>query len=213
MLDENHEEIEEKESWYKGPLKIIIGLFLLLLIIMWLVPFYGIKQNPEPNRLVELDELNTQMEIPLISSSDIRDYVLVNSEIKQVADRIVSLSCSQTHRVCNAKALFYFVRDNFDYVNDPLAFEYYKTPQESFSSQNGDCDDASILLSSLLRSVGFQTRFVQVPRHIFVQVKIPEAVSSYKTEADWINLDATCSNCEFGEMHYSYTNSNKNFIE
>lgn len=212
MLEKEKE--TEEVPWYKGPIRIILGLFLLLLVILWLVPFYGVKQNPEPNHVPSLQELDIQIkEIPDISSNAIKDYVLVTPKIKQIADKIVSLSCQQPHRVCSAKAIFYFVQDNLDYVNDPLAFEYYKTPQESFISQNGDCDDASIVLASLLQSIGFQTRFVQVPKHIYLQAKITEVVSSYKTEQDWVNLDPTCKNCEFGEIHYSYSESNKHYLE
>jgi len=212
MLEEEREEL--KEPWYKGPLKIMVGLFLLLLIVVWVFPHYGLKQNPEPNYLPSLEEIEVEgIKITGVNSTDIRDFVIVNREIKQVADKIVRLSCEETHKVCNAKAIFYFVRDRFNYVNDPLAFEYYKTPQESLVSTNGDCDDASILLSSLLRAVGLRTRMVFVPGHVYVQVRIPEAISSYKDDEDWINLDATCSGCEFGEVHYSYSESNKKYIE
>jgi len=211
-MEEFDEEL--KEPWYKGPMKIIVGLFLLLLIVAWVFPHYGIKQNPEPNYLPSLEEVNSgEIEITEINSTDMRDFVLVDQKIKQVADKIVMLSCEKTHKVCNAKAIFYFVRERFNYVNDPLAFEYYKTPQESLSSKNGDCDDASILLSSLLEAVGLRTRFVFVPSHVYVQAWIPEAVSSYKDNGDWINLDATCEGCEFGKIHYSYADSEKRYLE
>ena len=204
---------EEHEPWYKGPIKIIVGLFLLLIVVLWLVPYYGVKQNPEPQKIPTLKELKlNQFTVPQVNSTDIRSYIKTNSEIKQVADKIVSSSCSPTHRVCNAKALFYFVQKNFNYVNDPLKFEYFKTPQESFNARNGDCDDSSILVSSLLNSVGFQTRFVFVPQHVYVQVKIPEAVSSYKTKDGWINLDATCQSCQFGEISPNYANVQKRYI-
>lgn len=199
--------------WYQTPLRYITALFLILILILWLVPHYGIKQNPEPSYLPTLQELNlSPMEIPKITSSDPRDFIQITPQIKQTADQIVTLSCQKTHKVCNAKALFYFVQKNFDYLNDPLAFEYFKTPQESFQSNSGDCDDSSILLSSLLRSIGLQTRFVKVPQHIYLQVKLPEAISSYKTQENWINLDPTCKNCQFGEIHYSYTNSQKTYL-
>lgn len=215
MLEEkiSEEIIEEpeKEPWYKGPIKIILGLFLLLLIVLWIVPHYGIKQNPEPSYTPSLEEINIQISsIPNISSTDIKEYVQITPEIKQIADKIVSLSCPQTHNVCNAKAIFYFVKKNFNYVNDPLAFEYFKTPQESLTTSVLDCDDYAILTSSFLQAIGFQTRFVFVPEHVYIQVRIPEAVASYKTEDDWINLDPTCKNCNFGEIHYKYTNSKKN---
>ena len=212
--EDNNEHNDFHEPWYKGPIKIIMGLFLILLMILWIFPHYGVKQNPEPNYIPSLDEMNiAEMSISEINSDDIRAYVQVDSEIKQLADKIVSLSCERTHKVCNAKAIFYFVQNNFNYLNDPLAFEYYKTPQESLRSNNGDCDDASILLSSLLKSIGFRTRFVFVPGHVFVQVDIDEAISSYKDEDDWISLDATCNGCEFGEVHYKYANAKKSYIE
>lgn len=205
---------EEKDKMYKGPFKIIAGLFILLLIVLWVVPYYGIKQNPEPNYAPTLAELNIPvMGIPQVNSSDLRDYVVVTSEIKQLADRIITLSCLETSRICNAKAIFYFVQQNFNYVNDPAAFEYYKTPQESLASNSGDCDDASVLVSSLLQAVGFQTRFIFVPGHVYLQVRIPEAVSTYKNEGDWINLDPTCKSCNFGEIHYSYAGSKKRVLD
>ncbi|PIZ51760.1 hypothetical protein COY27_02455 [Candidatus Woesearchaeota archaeon CG_4_10_14_0_2_um_filter_33_13] len=205
---------EQKEPWYKGPIKYIIGVFLLLMIIMWLVPFYGVKQNPEPNYIPSVEELHVpSMTVPNITSNDIRSYIQTTSEIKQIADKIVSLSCFQTSKVCNAKAIFYFVQKNFNYVNDPLAFEYFKTPQESLKSDVGDCDDTSILLSSLLQSIGLQTRFVFVPNHVYVQVKLSEAISAYKEEGDWINLDATCDNCKFGEISPQYYKSEKEYSQ
>ena len=180
---------------------------------MWLVPHYGVKQNPEPEGIPMLEELNIpEMQISKIDSTDIRSFVQVTPEVKQIADQVVTLSCENTHKVCNAKAIFYFVKQNFNYLNDPLAFEYYKTPQESIVSRNGDCDDASILLSSLLQSVGLQTQFVFVPGHVFVQVRIPEAISVYKNDQDWINLDPTCESCKFGEISYKYANSHKEFL-
>jgi len=212
---EEHQEehFEGHEPWYKGPAKIIIGIFLLLLVILWLVPFYGIKQNPEPNYLPILDDLNVpELTVPEITDQDIRSYVQTSQDIKQIADKIVTLSCKETHKVCNTKAIFYFVQQNFNYLNDPLAFEYFKTPQESFNAQAGDCDDASILLSSLLQSVGFYTRFVFVPRHVYVQVKISEAKSSYKDDDGWISIDATCQSCKFGEISYTYSDAKKEYL-
>ena len=212
-MQESQDMTAEEEPWYKGPVKIILGIFLLLLVIMWLIPFYGIKQNPEPNYLPTIENLNIQkLTVPEINNPDIRSYVQTSQDIKQIADKIVTLSCKETHKVCNAKAIFYFVQSNFNYLNDPLAFEYFKTPQESFNAQAGDCDDASILLSSLLQSIGFYTRFVFVPQHVYVQVKMPDAKSSYKDDDGWISMDATCQSCKFGEISYTYSDSEKQYL-
>ncbi len=209
-IGEEHEE----EPWYKGPIKIILGVFLILLLLLWLVPHYGIKQNPEPSYTPLLEEMNIpKLTVPETDSNNIRSYIYTTSDIKQIADIVVTLSCTETHLVCNAKAIFYFVQKNFKYVNDPLFYEHYKTPQETLTTTALDCDDASILLSSFLRAIGFQTRFVFVPKHVYVQVRIPEAISAYKEDGDWINLDATCQNCKFGEIHYKYAKAEKRYLE
>ncbi len=208
MMEEEHFEEEKKGVW-----KIFLGLFLIFIIVLWAVPYYGVKQNPEPVMIPSIEEVGVpQMSIPVVSGG-ITSYVQTTSEIKKVADKIIALSCKETHRVCIAKAMFYFVQQNFKYVNDPLVYEYYKTPQEAFHSSVGDCDDSSILLSSLLQSVGFRTRFVFVPGHVYVQVYLPEATPRYKDAENWVDMDATCVGCGFGEVHYSYASKNKKYVE
>ena len=51
-MHEEHHDMEDSEEhqdfvnpWYKGPIKIIIGIFLILLMILWLIPAYAIKTN------------------------------------------------------------------------------------------------------------------------------------------------------------------------
>lgn len=201
VLDEG---MEEEEKWYSGPLKLILALFLILLLVLWLVPKYGVKLDPRPERKVSLEEVkrfvsNESLDRPEKGSS-INDYVIISPEVKRVADYIVTESCQSNERVCFVKALFYFVRDNFDYVNDPLKFEYIKTGKESLINGGGDCDDASVLLASMLEAVGFETKFEFIPRHVYVKVYLPEAINRYKSKGDWVALDATCDNCEMGEV-------------
>jgi hypothetical protein len=191
---------EELEPWYKGPIKYVLGIFLILLLLLTIIPYYAIKLDPEPQN-VPLIKVNYS--IPKINSNDINNYISTNSEIKQLADQIVTLSCPNAEKICNAKAMFYFVKKNINYVNDPIDREYYKTPQETLNSRNGDCDDQSILLASLLQAIGLETRFKFVPGHVFVEVKLLEAPFSYKDKEGWIKLDPTCQDCNFGEQHYS----------
>ena len=53
MIEEEQpgEKEELKEPWYKGPIKYIIMLFLVLIIILWIVPDYSIKLDPEPKTI------------------------------------------------------------------------------------------------------------------------------------------------------------------
>jgi len=207
MLDveEKFDELEG-EPWYKGPIKYILGIFLILLLLVWLIPIYSVRLDPEPKNIPRLDEvLPSSIEVSEINRNSI-SLDMVDGEdpvIKSVADKIVVQSCGDRGKICHAKALFYFVRDNLAYVSDPNACEYVKTTKQSLVSGGGDCDDASVLVASLLDAVGIRTRFVFVPGHVFVQAHLSEALKKYKEEGEWVNLDATCNSCGFGEIGWS----------
>ena len=198
--------IEEKEPWYKGPIRFIIMLFLLLIIVMWVFSYYAVKVDPSPKRIPSIDEVFVQnFEVNIstdrnIINKDYRKLIKPNDPVvKLVADKIVSIGCEGS-KVCQAKAIFYFVRDNFQYVADPNAFEYVKDARESLVTKTLDCEDGAILTASLLEAIGVNTRLVFIPRHAYIDILLPEATNRYKQKDGWISLDVTCKNCNFGEI-------------
>ena len=211
----NHEEEHEDT---RGPLQWIGAIVLMLLLVLWLVPMETIPLNPEPS--VRMDLTSSVSGLDLSSSRDERlvnqasDYVSrvdsKNQIVKTIADRVVSAGCG-SEQICHAKALFYFVRDELNYVSDPSAYEYVKGPLESLQSTAGDCDDASVLLGSLLGAVGIRSRFVFVPGHVYVEAYMPDAPNRYTQEGGWVVLDGTCSNCEFGELALAYADMRKSY--
>jgi hypothetical protein len=209
------EDLEYEEEQKNSPIKWILSIFLILILLLWLIPTYAIKLDPSPDYIVSLSEVVDSEIIVEDNYSSFVSLELVNGKdpvVKGVADKIVVNGCGNKGKICHAKSIFYFVRDNFEYVLDPTAFEYVKSAKQSLAVGGGDCDDASVLLASLLDSVGVRTRFVFVPRHVYVQAYLPEALNRYKTEGEWVNLDATCKNCEFGEITYSTAESNKRYL-
>jgi len=202
---EYHESDEfEHTPWWKGPLGIALALFMIFIFILTVVPTQTIKADPHPGYIPTIEEVyygqSSQENFTITDVRDFYNYLSTDGDIKRVADNIAVAAC-EGDRVCYAKAMFYFVRDNVQYVNDPVKFEFAKEPGYTLEVGAGDCDDSSILLSSLLRSVGIETRFVFIPRHVYVQAKIPEALNRYQDDG-WVNLDATCGDCEFGSVPY-----------
>jgi len=228
LKNEHHEIFEEAVSSNEsprrisGPIKLILGIFLLLIIVLWLVPYYYVKDNPHPKYIPTIEEVYSPVEVErnniTISSKD--KYLLfvdsLDPNVKGVADRISSLACdySENYMVCQTKAIYSFVKDNFDYVRDPASYEYVKTPLESLNNLGGDCDDASVLLASLLGSIGVKTRLVFIPRHVYVEAYLPEASIKYKSykKQDWVGMDPTCKSCEFGEIPLSDINAEKTYL-
>jgi Transglutaminase-like superfamily len=215
MKEKDVIDIEEKESWHKGPIRWIISIFLVLIIIMWIIPMKAIKLDPSPNYIPsygEIVDFEINFNEPFSNSITLGLIDGKDSSIKKVADRIVVKACSNKGEICHAKAIYYFVRDNFVYVNDPNEFEYVKPAKLSLFSSGGDCDDSSVLVASLLDAVGIKTRFVFITNHVFVQANLPKALNRYKVESDWVNLDATCKNCEFGEVSYQTSKMHKRYL-
>lgn len=76
------------------------------------------------------------------------------------------------------RALFEFVRDRIRYVRDIQGVETLQTPIRTLEIRAGDCDDKSILLASLLASIGLTTRFVALGfnngpySHVLVEVRL-----------------------------------------
>lgn len=89
-----------------------------------------------------------------------------------------------------ATDLHRFVRDQIRYVRDVVGVETLQTPDKTLEIGQGDCDDKSVLLASLLESIGHPTRFVAVGlrqpnqyEHVYVETKIgPNWIPSETTE-------------------------------
>ncbi len=202
---EETKEDEEPEPWYKGPIKYIMVVFLLLLIVLWYFPKESIKLDPEPKIIPNVDsvlpatlvELNQT--IKMGGKDYFYEYIKPNDPyIKQVATKISTIACDG-NQVCQAKAIYYFVRDNIEYVADPLGYEYIEDPKELLVTKGGDCESGTILLASLLGAIGVDYELVFIPSHVFLRIRLPDVVKRHKI-GDYVYLDWTCKNCEFGEI-------------
>lgn len=79
------------------------------------------------------------------------------------------------------RTIFEFVRDHVRYVQDVHEIETLTAPDKTLQLLAGDCDDKSVLLATMLESVGYATRFVvtgyntpNVFEHVYVEVMLPD---------------------------------------
>lgn len=226
LLKEAHEtekelkqeiEKDQKEiSILSSPLWYIVGIFLALIIILAIFPPWAIKADPEPRNIPKLSEVVPSFDLNDYNHTGRRDDLIrfmqpSNDIVKQVADSIVTRSCSEPANTCYAKAIYYSVRDSFQYISDPPD-EYVKHPLETLKNPVGDCDDNAVLLANLLEAVGYKTRFVTIPNHVFIEVYLEDAKNRYKESDGWIALDATCKNCDFASIPESDRKYQWNYI-
>lgn len=86
------------------------------------------------------------------------DKYKTNPEIRATALELVQHLPQKDERN-EIDALFRFVRDDIRYVKDIYDVETLHTPDWMLEIRQGDCDDKSLLLASLLESIGYRTEF------------------------------------------------------
>ena len=208
-----NEELEDKKS----PFVYIMSVFLILLMVLWIVPHYGVKLDPSPKTIPKIEDVVTEVQLKdinnhLISRDEFRRFIYPNDPfVKQTASKIVSLACLDSSKVCHAKAIFYFVRDNLMYVGDPPD-EYIETLEEALLTGTSDCDGHAVALASLMEAVGINSELVFIPGHVFVRIMVPGARNAYKLD-DWIYLEPTCKTCEFGQIPYQNVEKEKQILK
>ena len=108
----------------------------------------------------------------------------------KVRDTALSLiaSCGHKDWACQVRAVHAFVRDQIQYVLDPVDVELVQTAERTLELRAGDCDDKTVLLASLLRAIGHPSRYVAIGFepgvfcHVYLETKIGD---------DWIPLETT----------------------
>ena len=107
--------------------------------------------------------------------------------IRQVATRLIE-DLGQKNYSGEMERIHAFVRDRIRYAKDIRGIETIQTPEEVLKSGQGDCDDKSILVATLLESIGHPTRFVAMGFkngqycHVYVETKIGEK---------WVGVETT----------------------
>jgi len=86
------------------------------------------------------------------------------------------------------KNIHEYVRDKIRYVRDIDGIETIQTPERTIYYGQGDCDDKSVLVATLLATIGHPTRFVAIGLqpgsfcHVYVETKIANK---------WIGVETT----------------------
>ena len=112
----------------------------------------------------------------------------VDPAIRSAAAGIVYLTPEKDPH-SEVAAIFDHVQNRIRYLSDVNGVETIATAAKTLAFKQGDCDDKSILLASLLETIGYPTRFVvagySAPgalEHVYVQVCIDD---------EWVDADAT----------------------
>jgi hypothetical protein len=100
------------------------------------------------------------------------------------------------HEALDIYGMSYVIDPTTPYIEfsqKKTAVDFLQFPRQSFQYKAGDCDDLSILYSSLLESVGIETAFITMPGHLFMAFSVDmtpaEARKSFLRAEDFIFKD------------------------
>lgn len=215
MANNDHElPFEPVEPKKHSPFYRLIATLLAIGLILLSIRGYFYLMHPEPKVKLALSDIQTflpsDLQKPFTSHQpdEVKEVILsINGTIKQIANKIAADSCRTADRVCQSKALFYFVRDQIQYVPDDRFHDALENPLIVLKTGGADCEDMAVLLVALQKAIGNQARLVFVPGHAYAQVKIPK----YKNK--WLNMEATCKICSFNEVPTDTLLKQKQFFE
>jgi hypothetical protein len=110
--------------------------------------------------------------------------------IRQLVGKILS-NVEEKDYMGELQAIFNWVRKNIRYTRDPYNLELFQKPKRILELKTADCDDLSILIGSMVQSIGFALRLRVIgvespePEHIYPMVQNPD------NENDWVAMDAS----------------------
>jgi hypothetical protein len=99
-------------------------------------------------------------------------------ELRQLALELVS-GCGGHQFECEIERLFDFVRDEITYRKDSVDREHVQDSRRTLALRTGDCASKSVLLASLLGSIGHRASFIVIGHdpdlfsHVFVEAHGP----------------------------------------
>jgi tetratricopeptide (TPR) repeat protein len=118
------------------------------------------------------------------------------------------------HEALSIYGMTYVVDPNTpyeDFVLNKQAIDFLQFPRQTLEYKAGDCDDLSILYSSLLESVSIDTAFITVPGHIYIAFALKMSQDNarsffanpydliYKDDKAWLPIEVTMVQKNFRE--------------
>lgn len=116
-----------------------------------------------------------------------------DARIRLLALDIVG-ACDARDHACEARAIHMWVKRNIKFRRDPVGVEWLQDVERTLMLRSGDCDDISVLVAALLRSIGHMVRFrVGGYGNGFTHVWVIDLL-----DGRWVDIDASVESAEFG---------------
>ncbi len=142
---------------------------------------------------------------------ELKNYVLKYRTDPNLRKEVYRLTRGLQNGIDKIRSIYYYMQENFDYLNDPAGYDHVFSPLHLKRVGAGDCDCLSAHLATLLVIAGYHARFVRVLGYVFVEVFMPAYMTlalphdvlrrvDNKLKGIWIPLEATAKDCDIGYL-------------
>lgn len=146
-------------------------------------------QNRNGSTLLELPEGVAGIKATLDLMREIVIEYRKNEMVRELTANLVKDLRSKDY-AGEIRKVHEYVRDQIRYLRDVHEVETLHTPDEILFRKQGDCDDKSILVASMLQSIGHPVRFVAIGfapgeyEHVYPETRIGNRWVSVETTED-----------------------------
>lgn len=142
----------ERMVWFRG-----VFLLLCFFILSGCVDVERDRLKQEKMRLLVQEEARIRDRIAFSIQQAVTP---MSPKVRAFALRMAGLFPGEYNfgQVCS---IWYYLKKNWHYVNDPRAFDYFAPAFESIEAGlSGDCDDFAILMASCIEAIGGNARII-----------------------------------------------------
>ncbi len=107
--------------------------------------------------------------------------------VRAATKKLLEISCPTESKTCQLRAIYDFVRTNFEFTERSLETPYIRPPGEMLIYGRGDKMEIAVLLASMQRAAGFRNEIVRSNNGAWVRV--------YEGNES-IMIDPSCSGCK-----------------
>ncbi len=144
------------------------SLLIFLLTILSMILFMAI--NPDGAQSF-MEKMVVAQSIAPSDHDFVEDHMIylsaVNSSSPELRHKAINITVGCKNTECRISKIYNYMNNQFTYYGDAGGENHPQTPNETLAYAGGDCEDLSILTSSLLENVGVKTYLAFIEGHVF----------------------------------------------
>jgi hypothetical protein len=145
---------------------------------------YSMLNDPNPQDIIISKLLPFPNKSRIIAAIEFDHPKVRNFALKATTKHFKDFKPTKNQRkMVQCFAVFKEIRNQWNYVNDPVGREYIASATESLTHFSGDCDDHAILMAACIRAIGGTPRLIHTKGHIY-----PEMLIGKKADLEQANF-------------------------